>query len=75
MDYLCLDFEGVLIPEIWQEVSEVTGYISDIGGFMGAVASLMSFIFGVFNYQYFETFMISKLYKKLEKPEAHALKR
>ena len=58
-----------------REVSEVTGYISDIGGFMGAVASLMSFIFGIFNYQYFETFMISKLYKKLEKPEAHALKR
>ena len=25
MDYLCLDFEGVLIPEIWQEVSKVTG--------------------------------------------------
>ena len=25
MDYLCLDFEGVLIPEIWQEVSKATG--------------------------------------------------
>lgn len=25
LDYLCLDFEGVLIPEIWQEVSKATG--------------------------------------------------
>ena len=33
-----------------REVSEVTGYISDIGGFMGAVASLMTYIFGVFNF-------------------------
>ena len=35
----------------------------------------MTFIFGVFNFQYFETYMISKLYKKLEKPEAQRLKR
>jgi len=25
LNYLCLDFEGVLIPEIWQEVSRATG--------------------------------------------------
>ena len=24
MKYLCLDFEGVLIPEIWQQVAEAT---------------------------------------------------
>ena len=24
MNYLCLDFEGVLIPEIWQYVAEAT---------------------------------------------------
>ena len=24
MKYLCLDFEGVLIPEIWQHVAEAT---------------------------------------------------
>ena len=25
MKYLCLDFEGVLIPEIWQYVAKETG--------------------------------------------------
>ena len=25
MEYVCLDLEGVLVPEIWVEVAELTG--------------------------------------------------
>lgn len=42
---------------------------------MASMASLMAYLFSIFNYQYFESYMISKLYKKVEKSEAHALKK
>ena len=35
---------------IQREVPEVTGFISDVGGFMGATASFMTFVFGILNY-------------------------
>ena len=63
------------LHKVQREAAEVTGFISTVGGFMGAMASLMTYLFSIFNYQYFESYMISKLYKKVEKSEAHALKK
>ena len=63
------------LHKVQREAAEVTGFISTVGGFMGAMASFMTYLFSIFNYQYFESYMISKLYKKVEKSEAHALKK
>ena len=38
------------LHRIQREAAEVTGFISDVGGFMGAMASLMTLLFGIFNY-------------------------
>ena len=35
---------------ISRDVPTIVGLISDVGGFMGAMASLMTFIFGILNY-------------------------
>ena len=49
--WLSLSFMRDLdLYRIQREVAEVTGFISDVGGFMGAIASLMTFIFGILNY-------------------------
>ena len=45
-------------------------YLSDIGGMQGMLISLVLFIMTIFNHNYFDNWMVTRLYRMQNKEDA-----
>ena len=43
-------------------------FLSDIGGMQGIILSCMGYLITIWNYNYFDNFMVTRLYK-IQKPK------
>ena len=48
---------------ISREPYNILDFLSDIGGLQGLIFSTLAFIISYFNYNYFDNFMVSKLFR------------